>query len=57
MAFNTIKDIISYSAERFADMTAFKYIEGKDIGEKKYSELKCDSETVSCVIDKLGRCV
>lgn len=54
MAFNTIKDIISYSAERFADMTAFKYIEGKDIGEKKYSELKCDSETVSCVIDKLG---
>ncbi len=54
MAFNTIKDIVEYSAESYADMTAFKYIEGKEIGEKKYSEVKSESEAVSCALNGLG---
>lgn len=54
MAFNTIKDIITYSTEKFADMTAFKYIDGKEIAEKKYSDVKNDSEAISCVLSKLN---
>ncbi len=54
MAFNTINDIITYSAENYSDMTAFKYIAGKEICEKKYSEVKSESETVSCVLNSLG---
>lgn len=51
MAFNTIKDIVKYSTETFADMTAFKYIDGREIIEKKYSDVKNDSETISCVLN------
>ena len=52
MAFNTIKDIITRSAESFSGMTAIKYLDGKDIIEKKYDDLKSDSETISRILDK-----
>ena len=54
MAFNTIKDIITRSAESFSGMTAIKYLDGKDIIEKKYDDLKSDSETISRILDKFG---
>ena len=54
MAINTIKDIIEQCTTDYADMIAFKYIEGKDIKEKTYSQLKEDSETVSCILDKFN---
>lgn len=54
MGFDTIKNIVDYSAKSFADMTAFKYIEGKEIIEKKYSDVKNDSEAVSRVLDSFG---
>ncbi len=54
MPFNTIKDIISYSAEKYNDMTAFKYTDGKEIIEKKYSDVKKDSETISCILNRMN---
>lgn len=54
MPFNTIKDIISYSAEKYTDMTAFKYTDGKEIIEKKYSDVKKDSETISCILNRMN---
>lgn len=52
MSMITIKDIINQCTTDFADMTAFKYIEGKDIIEKTYSQLRSDSESVSRILDK-----
>ena len=52
MALNTIKDIITSCNEKYADMTAFRYINGKEIEEKKYSEVKADSEAVSRMLEK-----
>lgn len=54
MALNTVKDIINKCTGDFAGMTAFKYIEGREIIEKTYSQLRSDSETVSRALDKLG---
>ena len=54
MSMITIKDIINQCTTDFADMTAFKYIEGKDICEKTYSQLRSDSESVSRILDKFG---
>ncbi len=54
MALNTIKDIINQCTTAFADMTAFKYIEGREIIEKTYSQLRSDSESVSRALEKLG---
>lgn len=54
MEFNTIKNIIDYSTSAFADMTAFKYIENKNIVEKKYSDLRNDVNAVSRALTTLG---
>lgn len=51
---NTIKDIINQCTSEFSDMTAFLYPSGKDIIEKKYSELKADSEAVSRALESLS---
>ena len=52
MALNTIKDIITTCNEKYADMTAFRYINGKNIEEKTYAELKAESEAVSRMLEK-----
>ena len=54
MSMITIKDIINQCTTDFADMTAFKYIDGKDIIEKTYSQLRSDSESVSRMLDKFA---
>lgn len=54
MEFNTIKNIIDYCTSAFADMTAFKYIENKNIVEKKYSDLRNDVNAVSRALTALG---
>ena len=52
MALNTIKDIITTCNEKYADMTAFRYINGKNIEEKTYAELKAEGEAVSRMLEK-----
>lgn len=51
---DTIKDIIDRCASEYSDMTAFRYPVGNDIFEKKYSELKADSEAVSRALESLS---
>lgn len=54
MALNTIRDIVVESSEKYADMTAFKYLNGKEIISKTYTDLRNDSETVSRIVEKFG---
>lgn len=50
---STIKEIINQCTADYSDMTAFRYPSGKEIVEKKYSELREDSMAVSRMIDSL----
>ncbi len=54
MALNTIRDIVVNCAQSYSDMTAFRYIKGKELEDKTYSELKAESEAVSRMLDKFG---
>ncbi len=52
--FSTIKEIIDKCTSDYSDMAAFRYPLGKEIVEKKYSELKEDSMAVSRSLDSLN---
>lgn len=52
MALNTIRDIVVNCAKSYGDMTAFRFISGKELKDKTYSELKAESEAVSRMLDK-----
>ena len=53
MAFETIRDIVVDCAQSYKDMTAFRYIVGKNLEDKSYNELKADSEAISRMLKSL----
>ncbi len=56
MAVQTIKDIINDCTSKYADMTAFKFIDGKEIAERTYAQLKADSDSAARMLDSYNLC-
>lgn len=56
MLFNTIREILVQSEQRFGSGDAIRYKISKDqIETKSYTQLKQDSEKFSCILNKLGQ--
>lgn len=53
--YSTIREILTYAAEKFGDGDAVRYKVKKDTTKaKSYAQLKADSESFSRVLEKLG---